>query len=460
MQLYAKKQEFKTLRTLCAGKIDEGWRFSILGKLSPEHFHTDPVRSAINRIRAHARERHTLPTWDELMADPVLSEDVREVLTEERIKPYNKLKSLESAFTTLEKYRRIRSLYFACKETIEGLTAEEVDIDVLLENHGNSVAKAYTTSSSIEEQTLTFGEGDDASLEYAKEALDAPTEVLLKTGYNEYDQKNGGLPSSGVMLMAATTSGGKSVTSMNLLLQLYMLNNIDVCRVSLEMLKQQELFRFMSRISGVQFSKIRQQKLTPTEKKHILKKLKDFNSNPKFRDEWIGKRRFKQKRKFTTITPTDGMSMESLLNMLKPYGHKVVAIDYVGLLEGMSGERQWLMLSEAIRLAKNFTKVTGSLVIILCQLSEEDKLRYSHGMKEHADVLWQWNYAKPEIRETKQLPIDITKARDGELFQMMLDEAFEYMRVSNPKNGSQTSSDPRSSAEVMESPTGKGRVLG
>lgn len=434
MKLFVKKQEFRTIKTLCSSPIHVDLRYAHLGNLSEEHFHLEPTRTAYHRICKLARSGDDMPSWEELLSDPVLSEDFREVLAEEKPKAYKKLSELEKSRNTLEKYRRIRTVYYTAKESIESLSNDTIDIEQVIENMANGISNAHTQTSDIEEQTLSFGDGDDETLAYIKEQIDAPSLKMLKTGFDEYDETNGGLPSSGVMLMASTTSGGKSVTSMNLALNLYMLNCVSVNRVSLEMIKAQEYNRLCSRITGIPMAKISQRKLTPKQKKLIVKRMTDFVKNPHFKDPHVGRRKFKEKKRFSTMTPETGLSVDQMFSMLKPHGFDVNIVDYVGLLDGMDGERQWQNLSGACAVAKAFSRQTKSLVIILCQLDDEtDKLRYSKGMKDHADVLWIWNYANQEVRDTKQLPINAAKVRDGELMGFLLDEMFEKMLVTNPK---------------------------
>lgn len=437
------------IRTLVDSPVDERWRFSILGKLSEDHFHLEPTRMAIARIRKLSAESQALPSWEDLLCDPVLDDDLRQTLKDEKPKKYKTLKKMESCYRNLEKYRQIRQLFFSCKDTILALSEKSIDINDVAANHADQLTKVYSMDSDIEEQTLTLGDASDGMDDYVDQVLNSPAEKMLKTGFAHHDKINGGLPTSGVMIMASTTSGGKSVTSMNLGYNMYMLNDIDIVRVSLEMMKEQEFKRFMSRLSGVPFWKIKQDKLSDREKLKIKKTIKSFHTNPHHKDPWIGKRKFKRKGKFSTITPATGMTMENLLNMLKPFKFGVTIIDYIGLLEGMSGDRQWMNLSDAVYHAKNYSKSTGSLVMILCQLSEEDKLRYSKGMKEHADVMWQWNYSTPEVRATKQLPIEVTKARDGELMEFPLNEDFECMRVTSPEGAGDV--DPRKQADRTDS---------
>ena len=225
------------------------------------------------------------------------------------------------------------------------------------------------------------------------------------------------------MLLAGATSSGKSVLSMNLLKQMHELNSIDVLKITLEMTAEQEMNRILSMISGVPFNKIKQNKLTDREKDKVLKAAKKFNAECKAR-----------KSRFSYASPTEGMTIDDVLYMAMAYNTKVLCIDYVGLLEGVDDDNQWRKLSEIVRKAKMYAARTGALVVILCQLDDESgKIRYSKGMREHADVVWAWNYSDPELRATRHIPVEVIKARDGELMTMPLKEAFDFMLVGNPE---------------------------
>ena len=93
---------------------------------------------------------------------------------------------------------------------------------------------------------------------------------------------------------------------------------------------------------------------------------------------------------------------------------------------------------------RNFQQMPG------CTPVSTGQRRRSHsllsGLLEHADVAWIWNYSKPEQRETKVIPIQQKKVRDGELYNFDLQEEFEIMTVSNTVGSSESSSD--SDAEV------------
>ena len=127
------------------------------------------------------------------------------------------------------------------------------------------------------------------------------------------------------------------------------------------------------------------------------------------------------------MAPQGDVKIKELLYTLKPYNYDVILIDYVGLLGGVDGERQWQELSAAVRFGKRFAQSNGCVVIFLAQLSEENKIRYSQGMKEHAGNMWTWVYdpeTGPNIIE-----VDQQKARNQQAFSFPLYIDFDIMEV-------------------------------
>ena len=143
--------------------------------------------------------------------------------------------------------------------------------------------------------------------------------------------------------------------------------------------------------------------------------------------------------------PVHAVTDVQLFTLLRPYGYKVVGLDYVSLLDGVDEDNQARVLSAIVRHAKIFSAENKCLVIILVQLdSVDNRIRYSRGMLEHADVALAWNYSKPEVRETKIIPVQVLKARDQELGTFELEELFEIMTVKNEGN--------KRSSEAQDSP--------
>lgn len=419
MELYSQNLEIRAIKTICDPRISRIEREILLGKLDKSYFWFPPSKSAFIRVSSIAQKRTTLIDFDDLIEDPTLEEDYRDILKDSEVKACRSKKSLATMVTSLSEYRKARYVYKMCKDGIEALKQDKVEIDELLNNLGETIAHARKDITE-ESKMYAFGHKDNTKT-LIHDILHKQKDPLIKTGYTAFDNENGGLPTHGVVILAGTTSGGKSVLAMNILYNAYLSQHISACRVSFEMDDEQEGGRFLSRVSGVPYFKFVQSKLNPREKKFIQRKVKEFRL--------IGK---KTNSRFAQICPTRSMTIDDTLLMIKPFGFKVVAIDYVTLLEGADGDNQANALSSIARKCKLYSKETKTLILLLAQLdSESDKVRYSRAMQEHADVVWVWNYSKPEQRETKIIPIRATKVRQGVLSNFELKDEFDVMKISN-----------------------------
>lgn len=424
MQLYSQDMEIRCIVTLTNSKIPEEIRSTLLGKLSKDFFHYPPCAAAFNRIDVLARKRYELIDISDLLEDPALEEDFRDILRDTDVKSCKNKKTINRMLESLDTYRKIRIVYDVANNALEDIEGDSVDVDKLLDTIGEKLTRARRDIGE-EDQFVIIGKNNNAD-DLVNTVLTRVVDQLIKTGFTKYDEKNGGLPEEGVMILAATTSGGKSTILMNLLVNLYLQSNKRVGRISLEMGDLQEMQRLLSRISSVPFWKIKQNKMSPKEKQRIKKAYEKFKQHGIDND-----------CVFTSISPTRGLRIDDALRMVKPFGFDVIGIDYVSLLEGVDEENQWRVLSSIVRQCKVFSRETKCLVIVLCQLdADTDRLRYSRGMKEHADVMWSWNYTKKEQRELRILPIGVDKARDGELFTFDLGERFDIMTAENIEGGS------------------------
>ncbi len=373
-----------------------------------------------------AQKRSMILSYDDLVEDPAIDEEFRDILREGRRKPVRDMESAQILFGTLDKYKKSRALYFMAKSVIEALKEPKIDLESLTEGVTDTLTKIISRENTAD-QIRVIGK-DANSLELFEEALDTEDESLYKTGYTEFDDKNGGLPSEGVFLMAATTSGGKSALRMNLMKNMYLLNAIDVATVSLEMNAKKETRRLLSNLTGIEYWKFVRKSLSGEERRQA--KL-----------EWRKLHKFGVKNdcKYSLLCPTRGLSIHQLLTLMKPYKYKAIAIDYISLLDDGGQKDQWKLLADITRECKVFSGETGCLVVLLAQLdSDDDRVRYSKGILENADNAWIWNYSKQEQRDLHILPIKQLKARDQELFPFDLRENFGSMQVLNLDDDSST----------------------
>jgi hypothetical protein len=416
---------------------------AILSSVDESFFHYEPCKAAYKRIRKVAETRSRILGYDDLLEDPTLDEEFRDVLREDKKKSAKSIKEAEALVEQLDHYRKARIVYDGSKKAIEALKGSKVDTEELIEDLAGAVAQARSKEMLADKFHTLGKDGNAAGL--LDRVLDPSTEKLYKTGYTEFDNRNGGVPTEGVWILAGTTSGGKSVLRMNLCDYMYRNNNLDVLTVSMEMNEEKEYRRLVSAISGVPLWKIAKGQLDDKDRETIRIAWKKFHKHGK-----------KNNCRYTVFSPTRGLTAEQCFMLIKPFGYRVVAIDYVSLFEGVDVADQWKTLSAIARQAKIFSAENKCLVILLAQLdSDDDRIRYSKGMLEHADACWTWNYSKPEQRELHEIPIQQRKARDQELFPFPLKEEFHIMRVSNPDNAEQRAENPPEEEEDEETSTSK-----
>jgi replicative DNA helicase len=391
----------------------------LLASLDPSYFHYDPCKAAYERIVTIAKKRATILSYTDLLEDLSLNEEFRDILSEYNKRPVASLTEAISLMDTLGKYRKARILYFSAKNILEHLKSNEIDVDMILDETANRITEARTQTLD-KDPILTIGK-DANALDLIDDALSTEDDLLLKTGFIEFDNRSGGLPAEGVMLIAATTGGGKSTLRMNLLRNMYKLNKIDTITVSFEMNPRKETRRFLSSLSSVPLWKFNNKALTPEDRSNC-------------KDAWKKFHRFGKKYdcRYSIMCPTRGLTIQQVLMLLKPYSFKVICIDYVSLLDGVDEDNQARMLKSIVRECKLFSGSNKCLIILLAQLDEAaGHIRYSRGMLEDADACWQWNYTGAEDRDRNRLPIKQKKARDGELFDFELEENFKCMQVLN-----------------------------
>lgn len=398
----------------------------LLGALDESYFHYAPTHAAFCRIVSVLKQRSILLTYTELLQDLSIDEQYREVLQELEQKPLKTLDGATRLLDRLSDYRRARMLLDIAVTIKESLAKSKVDITHLINKVSDQVTKTRSSSATAT-PLLTIGKDGDGE-DFIDEALDPSSRTMLKTGIKEFDERTGGFPDSGVVLIGGTTGGGKSVLRMNVCSNILKLNHVSVLQVSLEMDRKQEVQRFLSMATKTPYYKFY---------KNILDEKDRLNA----RKAWYKMHRYAAKHdcRYSILCPTEGLSIQQLLTIAKPYGFKVIAIDYVSLLEDANDENQARVLKSIVRQCKIFSRETNSLVIILVQTDETDnRVRYSKGMLEDADLVWTFNYTKQEDRDAHQFTLRQAKVRHSEQYNFQLAEQYHIMTVGSPDEESDT----------------------
>lgn len=412
MKLLNTKAEFKAIRTICSPKYRKSSAL-MMGSVSEDSFYHQPTLEAYHRISKIVKNTGEVPTYDEICSDPVISEDTRRSLTKNKELPVKTKSGTRKLIRTVEKYRKLRGLYFSAEETIRAMQQPKVDLDSLLDQN-TSVLTRLRASADKHNQVHTFGhKGTDALF---KEALYGKGIPLIPTGFAAWDDLNGGVNSTGVFGLGGPTGGGKSAIALQLMHNMTS-RGYDTCFVGLEMTEIETMYRFLSNAGEVPITKFLRKKLTKGERLKVKKGYRKFKNKLK-----------KSKTKFSIWAPDEDVSLEDILFSLKPYGYRVIIIDYISLLEVKSGVDEWKALRDVSRVAKRYANANQTLIILLAQLGDNGNLRYARGVSENCDVLWIWSYTD-ESRETGLIEFRPVKARNFNPTPFTLLHDYTYMKI-------------------------------
>ncbi len=407
MKLLSTSQELKAIKSICLSspKISG----LILGSLKSAHFHYPPAREAYQHVMRLVRDTGEVPEWDTLASDPVLKVSTRRVLKNATASPVTNKARLRGLVKSLDSYRKLRTLLDAGRTIMESFNAEAVDVDKLLDHASSMLANARSGAES-KQSLFHLGKGNN-STGLLKELLYGEIPPTIATHFKAFDSRNSGFLRGSLVLIGATTGGGKTSMAVNLLRNMAEFGCEDVALVSLEMSATQNLARLQSILTGIPVGKISQQKLTKKERIKIKKTYR----------KWVLDRK-QQNTRFTIFTPPDEVSLEDVLYTLKPYGYDVILIDYVSLLKDSDGggeEAQWKRLGEVTRRAKRYAEANGILVVLLVQVSKEGLVKYSSTMTENANNVWVWMGSQEEL-EVVHLDVQQIKARNQLKFPFQL----------------------------------------
>lgn len=379
MKLYNQTLELEALKAICEG--DKKVSAPLLGAIDKSYFYTNVSQSAFERIKFIAKERTQILSWAELICDPTLSEDTREILSSFESQQKVTEGNYKGLISTLNQYRKCRIMHKVAEKIQQEVVKDQIDVDKIYQEMAEDILSAKS-GKDISSCFTRIGDNSNTS-ERLKKILKGESLRFIPTGYKGWDDKNAGIPMGKTGIIAATSGGGKSLCANQLAVNMAK-NDVKVCIVPLEMNADDMLQRFLANLTDLDMSKItKANELTKEERRNAYKVFKAF-------EEKIAK----SGASIDLFNPAEDIEMEDLLFLLQPFDYNAVIIDYIGLLKGMEGERQWQKMGDAVRFAKRWGETHNIAVIILAQLSEEMVIRYSKTMKEHVDWMWSWNAGK------------------------------------------------------------------
>lgn len=409
------KIEFATLRSLTNTKNEE-MKFELLAFLNEGHFSSSTTSEIFHRCSSLMRSRGFVPTWRDLATDPGISRPTRRLVKDKRkVKIFRNPEDMRSALTTLESLRKIRGLINLGSNLQSKIEDRVIDVDSAVSDLIQDLSKVTDVA---EDSILHHIGEDDNTTQLVKTLLTQGGVPKIPTGLKGFDDLNVGLPHGSLLLLASTTSGGKS-TMINQLAENFAMRGAHTTTIPLEMTNEENIQRIVSRVTDADMNSLLDplERMTEEQRKAAYQRYKKFS-----------KKIAKRGGRITLLEPKFPPTMEKLLNFLKPMDPDVIFIDYVGLLDGMGNSDQWLQLSNALAYAKRWAGLNRKIIVAAAQLSEDGMVRYSRAMKEHSSHLWQWVMTE-KSRETGLVKIEQTKCRNGNMAPFILKFEFDKMTV-------------------------------
>lgn len=429
------QMEIRALATLCDTKSPQV-RGKLLMSLQEKHFGTEATAEVFRKIKYTLAAGKDLPKFRDLPDLLPMSADAATMLRTEISNPDGVRKistsGVELALDRLHESHQARVYADLHNEIGKILSKTEISSDDSDETSNKGLRKAEE----LLEQSLSLVrrrnvsadmihcgvDGDSSMADVASDVIKGKqAKNRLKTGWEVFDKRTGGLDRGNVLVITAGTGGGKSVALNHMLSEMYMKYQYKVANVSLEMTHHEVVERLLAMSSKSEISSIHKGKLTREEKKKIVSTFDEL-------DKDVGSR-------YTIFAPSEDSSVQEIIEALAPYGYDCIGIDYLQLCKmvGPKGSNQEQMYSEAVRYLKRIAVKLNCVIVLLSQVNDDGQLRGSRAIGFHASFWWQLGGKTRDDQQAAKdrgfITVEQPKARAGEQFDFYLTCDFARMRM-------------------------------
>lgn len=385
-------------------------RNRFLTELREDDFWTKEGIEIFKRMLVLARHGKDLGGVASFVEDPTLSVDAREFLTAspKQLLSIRALtpKQLRRILDILHDHRKGRALFTGTQKVAELCTgdytpttfreAEEAILETL---------KAIREDRDKKITHLGRGRTQAEILEFVKQRLKYQKNQFITTGLKHLDKHIGGFQRGDLVVISATRGGGKTAMLLQMAINQFRAGyNIGIA--SLEMDKNQLYTRLMANVTDTKFAQMRTRVFDDEDKEHkriyYAWKRFEYGTAQKY-----GNR----------LTPWDIKDPryipENLELDLGPFGYDIIYVDYLSLF---SRERQdmWAAQKDHSRYLKHLGGRLNPkpVIVLLTQLSKEERVKYGTGPEEDADWWLWWRYGDEEAASNR-VELRLDKARHG-----------------------------------------------
>ena len=413
-KLFNTRLELAAIRSLCSPKAEVSG--CILAGVDDSFFYNEACTEALALIHSDFKKQGSVPRFNRLIEDPRLSESTRELLVEADT-PAKDLPAAKGIINSLSRLRKLRLIYITAQEVMEKMHGAKVDPDELVQEVADSLTNIRSARMG-EADYVHFG-GDGSALELVRAQLyDEDTDNVIPSGFATWDERNGGFFRGSLVVLGGASGAGKSILANQLCVNQAQIG-YAVDLTPLEMSATEMVSRTTASVTSADSIDIILKRLSTADKDLVFKRMKRFH-----------RRITRSGGRYGIFKPKTDMSMEAILSALHSQDNDVIYIDYISLLAGVGGDDAWQKLGEVARAGKVYAENHNKVVVLLAQVSEEGKIRYSQAIKEHASVAWTFT-ATEESRERGWLHINTLKSRNQIMFPFTLKINYHQTSVSD-----------------------------
>jgi len=422
IKIVSPRAELSVLRAITSkNKIIAG---TVLQGVDESYFDSPESKEIFTVMKNHMARTGESPTYKLLLEDPELSTDARSFFRDSEATITTPEEAVK-AVKILNKYRQTRGLYELAADIDRKMQAGKLDIDAALEQASN-VVSSLRANKSKKDAFLHFGKSNN-SLGFIKDLIySEDNDDVIPTGIPVFDEQSGGFMRGGLVTLGASSGGGKSVLANQLAKNMAELG-YKVLLVPLEMTRLEMSGRLTANVAKMDVTRVLQKRLASGEKDLAFAKMK----------RWMHKVKLAGGR-LTYFDPGEDLDLEEIFAASNSYDCDVVIIDYISLLKGVDGDDAWQKLGAAARTAKVNAKATNRVNVLLCQVSEDGKIRYARSISEHSNSSWVWVTDKNErAKPIGRIRVEQPKSRNSRAFPFEIGIEWAFMRVVSVENQSE-----------------------
>jgi replicative DNA helicase len=311
-----------------------------------------------------------------------------------------------------EKYLRRLLIEFG-KQIIAWGYLTSVNMEEIMENIEKTIS--YISQQKISEKIYSAAEIIDEIFLEMKTKLKTNESERLKTSFRDLDSILQGFEKSDLIIIAGRPSMGKTAFSLNLGKNIVQKYKIPLVIFTLEMSRQQILYRFLSTEAKIISNRIKNGKMTIKEWQELSKTMEEISALPIFIDD------------------NPNINLAEIRSKLRKIFHDktnkgIVIIDYLQLMKGsLKIENRVQEISHITRSLKMIAKEFEIPIIVLSQLSRGiegrinkrpmlSDLRESGSIEQDADIvmmLYREDYYNEKKNNRQIIEVIIAKHRNG-----------------------------------------------